>query len=60
MLGVTVNGSSKAYPVKSILSAGLIGDRTGGQSLVVVVGPDQASIRVFKAQLAGVDRKSVV
>ncbi len=53
MLGVTVNGSSKAYPVKSILSAGLIGDRTGGQSLVVVVGPDQASIRVFKSQLAG-------
>jgi|GEM_PF-129017 len=53
MLGVTVNGSSKAYPVKSILTAGLIGDRTGGQSLVVVVGPDQASIRVFKSQLAG-------
>jgi hypothetical protein len=51
MLGVTVNGSSKAYPVKSILSAGLIGDRTGGQSLVVVVGPDQASIRVFKSQV---------
>lgn len=53
MLGVTVNGSSKAYPVKSILNAGLIGDRTGGQSLVVVVGPDQASIRVFKSQLPG-------
>jgi hypothetical protein len=53
MLGVTVNGSSKAYPVKSILSAGLIGDRTGGQSLVVVVGPDQASIRVFKSELQG-------
>jgi Protein of unknown function (DUF3179) len=55
MLGVTIGGSSKAYPVKSILSAGLIGDRTGGQSLVVVVGPDQASIRVFKAQLTGED-----
>jgi len=53
MLGLTINGSSKAYPVKSILSAGLIGDRTGGQSLVVVVGPDQASIRVFKSQLPG-------
>jgi hypothetical protein len=55
MLGLTINGSSKAYPVRSILNAGLIGDRTGGQSLVVVVGPDQASIRVFKAQVAGVD-----
>ena len=53
MLGLTINGSSKAYPVRSILNAGLIGDRTGGQSLVVVVGPDQASIRVFKAQVAG-------
>ncbi|WP_353069113.1 DUF3179 domain-containing (seleno)protein [Tunturibacter empetritectus] len=51
MLGVTVGEQSKAYPIESILAAKLIQDRVGDQPLIVVVGPDGASIRVFEATL---------
>jgi hypothetical protein len=48
MLGVTVAGASKAFPVKSILAAKLIQDRIANIHLLLVVGPDHASIRAFK------------
>jgi hypothetical protein len=53
MLGVTVSGQSKAYPIEAILAAKLIQDRVGGLPLIVVVGPDDASIRVFEGALEG-------
>jgi hypothetical protein len=49
MIGVTVAGQSKAYPIEAILAARLIQDRIEGSSVVVVVGPDGASIRAFAA-----------
>ena len=49
MLGVTVAGESKAFPVKSILAANLIQDQIANIHLLLVVGPDHASIRAFKA-----------
>jgi Protein of unknown function (DUF3179) len=54
MLGVQTHwGSpSKAYPVKSILNSGLIEDRVGDDPVLIVVGPDHASMRVFRAQLS--------
>jgi hypothetical protein len=52
MLGLTASGQSKAYPVKSILAARLIQDTVGRNPVVIVVGPDQASIRVFQASIA--------
>src|SRR5947207_223090 len=48
MLGVTVAGKNKAYPINSILAAKLIQDEVA-DSAVVVVGPDGTSIRVFEA-----------
>jgi Protein of unknown function (DUF3179) len=51
MLGVVVAGQSKAYPIEAILRTKLIQDRVGGQPLLVVVGPDGASIRVFEGRL---------
>ncbi|MDQ2833418.1 MAG: DUF3179 domain-containing protein [Acidobacteriota bacterium] len=48
MLGVAVAGQDKAYPVEAILAARLIQDRVGGTSVLLVVGPDGASIRVFE------------
>jgi Protein of unknown function (DUF3179) len=51
MLGVMIAGQSKAYPLKAILSAGVIQDQISGVPLVILVGPDKASIRVFKARL---------
>jgi hypothetical protein len=53
MLGVLAAGQAKAYPLKLMLAEKLIQDQIGDQPLVLVVGPDQASIRVFRAQLAG-------
>lgn len=49
MLGVTIDEKSKAYPVKAILTAKLIQDQIAGLPLLIVVGQDSASIRVFKS-----------
>jgi hypothetical protein len=49
ILGVTVAGKNKAYPINSILAAKLIQDEVGGSPTLVVVGPDGVSIRVFEA-----------
>ena len=48
MLGVTIASQSKAYPLKSVLAAKLIQDQIGEVPLLIVVGPDGASFRVFK------------
>ena len=48
MLGMIVSGESKAYPVKTILAAKLIQDEIAGTPVLIVVGPDQASMRVFQ------------
>jgi hypothetical protein len=49
MLGVTIAGQSKAYPVKSILAARLIQDQIAGVPIVILIGPDKQSIRVFNS-----------
>jgi hypothetical protein len=49
MLGVTVAGKNKAYPINAILAAKLIQDEVEGSPVLLVVGPDGASIRVFEA-----------
>jgi hypothetical protein len=49
MLGVTVAGKNKAYPINSILAARLIQDEVANSPVLLVVGPDGSSIRVFDA-----------
>jgi hypothetical protein len=49
VLGVTVAGINKAYPLDTVLHAHLIEDQVGGNSLVFMVGPDGVSVRVFDA-----------
>jgi hypothetical protein len=51
MLGVTAFGASRAYFVTRIVSQKLIEDRVGGEPILLVVGPDDISIRVFRACL---------
>jgi hypothetical protein len=53
MLGITLFGTSKAYPVKAILGAKLIQDRIADNPIQIIVGPDGASIRVFHADILG-------
>ena len=53
MLGVSAAGQYRAYPIESILSARLIQDHLGDLPVLLIVGPDQASIRVFEGRLQG-------
>jgi hypothetical protein len=51
ILGVTNAGVSKAYPLKAILAAKIVQDQVGDFPLLIVVGPDGSSIRVFNGRL---------
>jgi hypothetical protein len=51
MLGITINGSSKAYPIKTILAAKVTEDNWEAVPVLILVGPDQASIRIFRSDL---------
>jgi hypothetical protein len=53
MLGVTVAGQNKAYPIDAIMAARVIQDQVGGSPVLIVVGPDAASIRVFEGKVEG-------
>ena len=53
MLGITISGQSKAFPLQQLLAAHLVEDHLGGEPLLLVVGPDNASIRVFSPRLTG-------
>jgi hypothetical protein len=53
MLGMIANGQSRAWPIKSILAARLIEDRFADNPILIIVGPDQASIRAFQAGIDG-------
>ncbi len=55
VLGVVLSGDSRAYEVNRVLREMLIQDRVGAESLLMVVGPDGKSIRVFRARLDGVE-----
>ncbi len=51
MIGVSVAGQSKAYPIEAVLAAKIIQDRIDGSPVVLVVGPDGASIRAFEGNI---------
>jgi hypothetical protein len=51
MLGVAAFGASRAYPVSRILSEKLVENNLGGEPILLVAGPDDKSIRVFRARL---------
>ena len=51
VLGVEAFGMARAYPVERILSAKLIEDRMGAEPVILVVGPDEKSIRIFRARI---------
>ena len=53
MLGVEHNGAARAYLLDRVLKQKLIQDRIGGTPVILVVGPDARSIRVFEARIEG-------
>ncbi len=55
ILGVEVNGASRAYPLATVLAHAPVQDRLGGMPIVLIAGPDGKSVRAFVSQLEGVD-----
>ena len=53
VIGVSVNGRAKAYPFPRLREESPVLDTLGGVPLVLVVGDDQKSIRVFERTLDG-------
>jgi hypothetical protein len=48
MLGVRAWGEARAWPFDRLLAEKLVKDRIGGQPVLLVVGPDGKSVRVFR------------
>ena len=54
MFGVHLAGSSRAFPYEAVLKEKLVQDRIGGDPVMLVVGPDDRSVRAFRRQIPGV------
>jgi len=48
MLGIHAFGSSRAFPYETVIKAKLIQDHVGPESILLVVGPDNQSVRAFR------------
>ena len=48
MVGVQDAGASRAFPYDRVLKEKLVKDHVGAQPVLLVVGPDEQSIRVFR------------
>jgi uncharacterized protein DUF3179 len=55
LIGLEIGTASRAYPMKAILAQSPIEDRLGGTPILLVVGPDGKSVRVFVSRIDGVN-----
>ncbi len=55
LIGLEMGGASRAYPMKTILAQSPIEDRLGDTPILLVVGPDGKSVRVFVSRINGAD-----
>ena len=55
VVGLEFEGASRAYPWETLLKQSPVMDRVHGTPVLVVVGPDKKSFRVFKASLNNQD-----
>lgn len=53
IVGLEINGQSKAYPVESLQKQQLILDEVGGAPIFVLIGEDKKSARAFERKLDG-------
>ena len=51
VVGLELDGASRAYPWETLLKQSPVMDRVHGTGVLVVVGPDKKSFRVFKASI---------
>jgi Protein of unknown function (DUF3179) len=55
ILGVQMGGESRAFPLERVRRQSPVQDKIAGVPVVVVAGPDGASVRVFRSQWNGFD-----
>ncbi len=48
MLGIQAFGASRAFPYETVLRQKLVKDHIGTEPIILVVGPDNQSVRVFR------------
>jgi uncharacterized membrane protein YgcG len=53
ILGLELGGAARAYPVDALRRQGVIQDDLGGQPVVILVGDDGSSLRVFESAVDG-------
>jgi hypothetical protein len=55
MLGIRAFGASRAFLFDQIVQEKLVKDRVGAEPVLLVVGPDGQSVRVFRDRIPGVE-----
>jgi uncharacterized protein DUF3179 len=55
VIGLTINGAARAYPWETFAKQSPVVDRVNGTPLVLVLGPDGKSFRVFESRIDGRD-----
>ncbi len=55
MLGIQAYGASRAFLYERVVKEKLVKDRMGPEPVLLVVGPDDQSVRVFRGRIPGVD-----
>ena len=50
MLGIQAFGASRAFPYETVLREKLLKDHVGAEPVILVVGPDNQSIRAFRTK----------
>jgi hypothetical protein len=55
VVGLEVDGASRAYPWDTLVKQSPVMDRVHGEQILIAVGPDGKSFRVFKARINGKD-----
>ena len=54
MLGIQAFGVSRAFPYDAVMKDKLIEDHVGSEPVILILGPDNQSVRVFRRRIAGV------
>jgi hypothetical protein len=55
VIGLTIDGAARAYPWETFAKQSPVLDRVNGTPLLLVLGPDGKSFRVFESQIDGRD-----
>jgi hypothetical protein len=53
MLGIRAFGAARAFPYEDVVKQKLVRDHVGSEPVLLVLGPDNQSVRAFRARLAG-------